>query len=291
MTPQPCDLHNDIFYLSCTAFGKEPFQGFDMCEIVTLTREKRTHLPRDAAVWCHRRMVILRSFELHEPSLSEHRPIIGRSNPHVLARNVSRAAAVSDLQEGRLDIKGPSIGQIDLISHKLAHSVEYGRMRYLRSSARVRESCRPPTVIVINVGPSVYPLIDPKPHFASQTFEDKIIIITGGSTGIGAVTALYYAKSGAKVAIVARRADRLEERKEAIEKEVPGAKVLAIAGDISDPEVGKRVVKAVVDAWGGVDIVVSNSAIMSSGPISSTSVSMSVREICADIAQSSAART
>ncbi|KZV64862.1 NAD(P)-binding protein [Peniophora sp. CONT] len=111
----------------------------------------------------------------------------------------------------------------------------------------------------------VYPLIDPEPHFASKTFKDKVVILTGGSTGIGAVTALFYAKAGARVTIVARRADRLEERKIAIEKEVPGAQILTVAGDISDPEVGKRVVKATVDKWKQLDIVISNSAVMNGG--------------------------
>ena len=49
---------------------------------------------------------------------------------------------------------------------------------------------------------SVYPLIDPAPHFAAQTFKDKVVIITGGSTGIGATSALFYAKAGARVVLV-----------------------------------------------------------------------------------------
>ncbi|KZV64868.1 NAD-P-binding protein [Peniophora sp. CONT] len=106
----------------------------------------------------------------------------------------------------------------------------------------------------------VYPLVDPKPHFAAQTYKDKVIIITGGSTGIGATTALYYARAGAKIVLVARRAENLEERKKAIEGDVPNAQILFIAGDISDPEVGKRVVKATLEKWRRLDIVLANSA-------------------------------
>ena len=105
---------------------------------------------------------------------------------------------------------------------------------------------------------SVYPLIDPTTHFASKTFKDQVVIITGGSVGIGATAALFYARAGAKVLVVARRLENLEQAKKDIEKGVPGAQVLVLSGDISDPEVGKRAVKSAVDAWGRVDVVLAN---------------------------------
>ena len=63
----------------------------------------------------------------------------------------------------------------------------------------------------------------------------------------------------------ARRAQNLEEHKKTLEKDVPGVEVLIIAGDISDPEVGKRVVSAAVGAWKRLDIVIANSGIASGG--------------------------
>ncbi|KZV65513.1 NAD(P)-binding protein [Peniophora sp. CONT] len=113
----------------------------------------------------------------------------------------------------------------------------------------------------------VYPLIDPTPHFTAKTYKGKVIIITGGSTGIGATAALFYAKAGAKVVIVARRVDKLEQCKQGIEKEVPGAQVLVISGDISDPEVGKLAVKTAVEVWGRVDIVIPNQFSFAGGPM------------------------
>ena len=104
----------------------------------------------------------------------------------------------------------------------------------------------------------MYPLIDPKPHFTSQTFKDKVIIITGGSKGIGATTALFYAKAGASVVLTARNIKDLEERKAVIEKGVPGAQVLVVAGDISAVDAGKGAVQAAVQKWGKIDIVVAN---------------------------------
>ncbi|KZV67318.1 NAD-P-binding protein [Peniophora sp. CONT] len=113
----------------------------------------------------------------------------------------------------------------------------------------------------------VYPLIDPAMHFASKTFKDQVVIITGGSVGIGATTALFYAQAGAKVLIVARRIELLEQRKKEIEKAVPDAQILVLAGDIADPEVGKRAVKAAVDAWGRIDIVLANQFVVIGGPM------------------------
>lgn len=116
----------------------------------------------------------------------------------------------------------------------------------------------------------MYPLIDPTPHFTAKTYKDKVIIITGGSTGIGATAALFYAKAGAKVVIVARRVAKLEQCKQGIEKEVPDAQVLVISGDISDPEVGKLAVKTAVEVWGRVDIVIPNQFSFAGGPMAST---------------------
>ena len=105
----------------------------------------------------------------------------------------------------------------------------------------------------------MYPLIDPQTHFASQTYKDKVVIVTGGSKGIGATASHFYAKAGAKVVLVARNPMDLEERKTAIEKEAPGADVLVISGDVTDSEVSKRAVKAAVQKWNKVDIVLANS--------------------------------
>ena len=69
--------------------------------------------------------------------------------------------------------------------------------------------------------------------------------------------------------VVARRVPILEEAKQEIEKEVPGAQVQIVAGDISEPETGKRVVDAAVQAWGKVDIVIANQFTSVAGPINS----------------------
>jgi len=55
----------------------------------------------------------------------------------------------------------------------------------------------------------VYPTIDPEPHFSAQTYRGKVVLITGASRGIGAETALAYARAGASAAILARNGNSL----------------------------------------------------------------------------------
>ncbi|VDC07618.1 unnamed protein product [Peniophora sp. CBMAI 1063] len=114
----------------------------------------------------------------------------------------------------------------------------------------------------------VYPLIDPESHFAHKTFKDKVVLITGGSTGIGFTTAQFYAKAGAKVLILARNVERLAQAKAAIEKDVYGADVIIQSGDITDPEVSKQAVTAVLSAWNRLDIVIANQFGILAGPTS-----------------------
>ncbi|VDB82977.1 unnamed protein product [Peniophora sp. CBMAI 1063] len=83
--------------------------------------------------------------------------------------------------------------------------------------------------------------------------------------GIGAGISLFYAKAGARVVINARGLDNLEAQKAAIEKDVIDAQIVLVAGDITDPEVGKRVVAAALSAWGRLDIVIANSATLMGG--------------------------
>ena len=117
-------------------------------------------------------------------------------------------------------------------------------------------------------------MIDPKPHFTSQTYKDKVVIVTGGSKGIGASVALSYARAGAKLVLVARNIEDLEERKAAIEKDVSGSDILVVAGDISDIEVGKRALRSAVQKWHRVDIVVANSGTEQGGAASTSSDAM-----------------
>ncbi|HLP67543.1 MAG TPA: SDR family oxidoreductase [Rhizobium sp.] len=86
--------------------------------------------------------------------------------------------------------------------------------------------------------------------------QNKIAIITGASSGIGRATALRFAKEGAVLVVNARSEDALSRLADEITG--TGAKVVAVAGDVSDEETHRRMVEAAVERFGGLDIAVNN---------------------------------
>ncbi len=90
----------------------------------------------------------------------------------------------------------------------------------------------------------------------------QVVLVTGGSKGIGLAAAKMFAAEGAHVAIVARGRDDLEAAGQAVTEagkasRTPG-KVAAITGDLSAPDVPDRVVREVEDTLGPVDVLVNN---------------------------------
>ena len=88
-------------------------------------------------------------------------------------------------------------------------------------------------------------------------FHDKVVIVTGASLGIGAVTAQMFAENGADVVIAARRPDELERRAEII-RNVTGRRCLAVVADVTDPEQVKTMVDRALEAFGRIDILINN---------------------------------
>jgi NAD(P)-dependent dehydrogenase (short-subunit alcohol dehydrogenase family) len=84
--------------------------------------------------------------------------------------------------------------------------------------------------------------------------ENKVAIVSGGGTGIGAATARVFAREGAKVVVTGRRAEPLE----AVAAEIDGR---AVAGDTSDDDHVRAAVAAARDAFGGLDVVVANAGL------------------------------
>ena len=89
---------------------------------------------------------------------------------------------------------------------------------------------------------------------------DKVAIITGGTKGIGLTTARLFAEHGAKVAICARTAD--EVQRVATELRSDGLDVVGFPLDVSDAAGWKEFVRKVIAAFGKIDILVNNAAIM-----------------------------
>ena len=93
--------------------------------------------------------------------------------------------------------------------------------------------------------------------------KDKVVIVTGGNSGVGAAAAKLLAAEGAKVVITARRAAALE----AVAKEIEaaGGTVLAVPTDISKPGDAENLVEKTMGKFGKIDVLVNNAGILEEG--------------------------
>lgn len=88
----------------------------------------------------------------------------------------------------------------------------------------------------------------------------KTALITGASSGIGAATARVLASAGTRVALLARRSDRLETLKAEIKKD--GGEALALCADVTRKSEVKKAVDECLNSFGNIDILVNNAGIM-----------------------------
>jgi len=95
--------------------------------------------------------------------------------------------------------------------------------------------------------------------------EDKVVAITGASSGIGEATALACAKAGAKVALGARRTDRIEELAARIQAD--GGQAVAIGTDVADEASARAFVEGAREQLGGLHGLVNNAGVMLLGPV------------------------
>lgn len=86
--------------------------------------------------------------------------------------------------------------------------------------------------------------------------KEKVVLITGGSKGIGRQTALTMLKEGAKVAVVARSEEGLEKARQFFHSEVPNGEVLTVSADLQNEEGAVSAVKKAVAHYGRVDLLV-----------------------------------
>ncbi len=84
----------------------------------------------------------------------------------------------------------------------------------------------------------------------------KVALVTGGSRGLGLTMAAALGEMGARVALVARKADELETARARLTSQ--GVECLAISGDLAVPANIARVVDGVLTPWGHIDILVNN---------------------------------
>ena len=88
--------------------------------------------------------------------------------------------------------------------------------------------------------------------------KDKRALVTGSSRGLGYSVALALAKEGCKVAINGRDEAKIKAVAEKLSKET-GTQVVGLVGDVSMPDVPQKLVEQTAEAFGGIDILVTNS--------------------------------
>ena len=100
--------------------------------------------------------------------------------------------------------------------------------------------------------------------------ENKVVIVTGASSGLGEATAHLLAKNGAKLMLAARREDRLQDLVTQIEKEGGTAKYQVT--DVKERSQVEDLAKATKDAYGRIDVLVNNAGLMPLSPLAATKV-------------------
>ncbi len=90
--------------------------------------------------------------------------------------------------------------------------------------------------------------------------DSRSTIVTGSSSGIGREIACAFLAAGHRVVLNGRTSAKLERVHEELVAEIPDADgcVVAVAGDIGDPETGRALAKAAVEHFGGIDVLVNN---------------------------------
>lgn len=90
--------------------------------------------------------------------------------------------------------------------------------------------------------------------------QDKVVVVTGASSGMGKAIVELFVREGASVVAVARRTERLEALKESLKAE-PG-KMIAFTGDVSKREDCEGMIDLAVKEFGKLDVLVNNAGVM-----------------------------
>ena len=99
----------------------------------------------------------------------------------------------------------------------------------------------------------------------NNSIKEKVIVITGASSGLGQAAAKHLANEGAIVVLAARRKDRIEELAKGIND--GGGKAFAKATDVTKAEEVKSLVDVTVQEFGRIDVIINNAGLMPLSPL------------------------
>ncbi|XP_038215915.1 3-oxoacyl-[acyl-carrier-protein] reductase FabG-like [Zerene cesonia] len=98
-----------------------------------------------------------------------------------------------------------------------------------------------------------------------MSFTNKVVIVTGASSGIGSATALQFSREGAAVVMVGRNEEKLKNVKRKCDAE--GWPAFTIKADVSDEEETREIISTTIAEFGKIDVLVNNAAILRSGSL------------------------
>lgn len=93
----------------------------------------------------------------------------------------------------------------------------------------------------------------------TQRFTDRVVLVTGATSGLGEACALRLADEGADLVLTGRRAELCDAVAE--EVRTRGGRALSVSGDLTDPEHASRVVAATMERFGRLDAAVNNAGV------------------------------
>ncbi|MDD4886207.1 MAG: SDR family NAD(P)-dependent oxidoreductase, partial [Thiomonas sp.] len=104
-------------------------------------------------------------------------------------------------------------------------------------------------------------------NLAPASLKDRVVLITGASSGFGEATAELFAQAGARLALSARRGDRLDAL--AARLRALGSDVLVLPADLAEVKAAQAIVQDTEAHFGRLDILVNNAGVMYLEPIDS----------------------
>ncbi|HWA98782.1 MAG TPA: SDR family NAD(P)-dependent oxidoreductase, partial [Pirellulales bacterium] len=104
----------------------------------------------------------------------------------------------------------------------------------------------------------------------AYSFRNKVVVITGGSRGLGLCLARQFGAEGARLALCARDEDELRRARDDLHSR--GIDPLTVECDVTNRQQVNAFVREVVGRYGGIDVLVNNAGVIQSGPMETMTI-------------------